>query len=701
LRPSYEEYAERILIALYEAHQDPQYPGVRAHGSPGVLLATKAGIVSADGWQARDYRTSRKRWDIVAALRELIDKGYIKRTEGDTEDHTHPDMWNFRLTPQGKGYARELLGKRGEVDVAPIEEVGLPRPIRIFVSSTWEDLQPEREAVEQALHRMRDTAFSGMEYFGSRPETPREVSLAEVDLSDVYVGIFACRYGFGITEAEYHQARKRDIPCLIYLKDESVPVPPAHIEREPAKIAKLEALKCELKAHHTVSTFKGPDHLATQVVTDLHNLLGSAPTVRREEPPQRGPKYQITITDDDVDQLRVKADRLEKLVVELLQNVPVDSREDLLWQRSRWRRLDPDYHPTPQMKYSWRRPLPKNLSAKQRDARRLCRSWYYQARTLVASSLPHEMSSFEDSFARIMKFIELEIGAPADTRARNQLLASFKDRFDHPRSILDALVSVSTLKDQALDVTGEPDTAPLQPDMLRLQHLADNIRQDLALLKDYEDALRYEDDPRRRVKYQREIEQLRESAARYQQQYDELRAQVTGEPSAAMQNIAAQLQQMDAKLDALLTVQAVIRDDLSDLHQTVLARFDTSEQEIIAAVVKRLDQSQLATVQTVLDTIEAGRVLESQLQETLTALQETLAEIQYQGAAFPDQALVDGATRLLEVADAPKLDAKHKLKVTLPIVPTILSYEGEVELKSGLNLEAAWQRLMAKVRGER
>ena len=30
---------------------------------------------------------------------------------------------------------------------------------RIFISSTWVDLQPEREAVEKALHRMQETEF--------------------------------------------------------------------------------------------------------------------------------------------------------------------------------------------------------------------------------------------------------------------------------------------------------------------------------------------------------------------------------------------------------------------------------------------------------------------------------------------------------------------------------------------------------------
>ncbi|MFQ5472981.1 MAG: DUF4062 domain-containing protein, partial [Dehalococcoidia bacterium] len=73
--------------------------------------------------------------------------------------------------------------------------------VRIFISSTWLDLQPEREAVERAIQRLRETRFVGMEYFGSRDEDTRQTSLDEVDRSQIYVGIFGGRYGSGITEA--------------------------------------------------------------------------------------------------------------------------------------------------------------------------------------------------------------------------------------------------------------------------------------------------------------------------------------------------------------------------------------------------------------------------------------------------------------------------------------------------------------------
>jgi hypothetical protein len=236
-------------------------------------------------------------------------------------------------------------------------------------------------------------------------------------------------------------------------------------------------------------------------------------------------------------------------------------------------------------------------------------------------------------------------------------------------------------------------------DERRLEQIADNIRQDMNLLKAYEDELRYETDPRRLARYRREIERQRGSLSSYQQEYDELQKQVTGVPSAEMEDTANLLQQMDAKLDDVLKNQKVVLDDLNDLRKTLLARFDANEQTIISAIVQRLDQNQLATVHSILDKIETYSVPENELQETLNAIQQALLEIRQTG--LNDLQLMTEAKNLSEVVEDPKLDVNHKLKVSVPIIPLILTYETEVELKSGLNLKAAWQRLKARVRGER
>ena len=71
-----------------------------------------------------------------------------------------------------------------------------------------------------------------------------------------------------------------------------------------------------------------------------------------------------------------------------------------------------------------------------------------------------------------------------------------------------------------------------------------------------------------------------------------------------------------------------------------------------------------------------------------------------QGAAqIEDRQLITSAQQVAELASAPGLDVKHKLKITLPIVPVLLSYEGEIELSSRLDLEEAWRKAKDWVRG--
>ena len=161
--------------------------------------------------------------------------------------------------------------KSGQLGSLP----GMPSPpiiVRVFVSSTWLDLQAEQRAVETALQRMRETKFVGMEHFGSRNEEPRQASLNEVDYCQGYIGIFAGRYGSGITEEEYRRARERKIPCFIYFKDEGT-IPRKDQEKDPGKSVRLANLKAELRTNHTGSSFLSPDDLLAKVTADLHRWL--------------------------------------------------------------------------------------------------------------------------------------------------------------------------------------------------------------------------------------------------------------------------------------------------------------------------------------------------------------------------------------------------------------------------------------------
>jgi hypothetical protein len=139
--------------------------------------------------------------------------------------------------------------------------------VTVFVSSTWLDLGPERRALEFVLGRFDETKLVGMEHFGSRDEDPRTASLAEVDRSDVYIGVIGARYGSGITEDEYDRARANRIPCLFYVKTAA-----AAAEPDPEAHRRARFLD-RVRTAHVVSEFRDADELATRVAVDLHKWL--------------------------------------------------------------------------------------------------------------------------------------------------------------------------------------------------------------------------------------------------------------------------------------------------------------------------------------------------------------------------------------------------------------------------------------------
>ena len=86
---------------------------------------------------------------------------------------------------------------------------------RIYVSSTFGDLKDHREHIYRNLRQLGHDVVA-MEDYVATDQRPLERCLADVATSDLYVGIFAHRYGYmptqgnpegrSITELEYRHA---------------------------------------------------------------------------------------------------------------------------------------------------------------------------------------------------------------------------------------------------------------------------------------------------------------------------------------------------------------------------------------------------------------------------------------------------------------------------------------------------------------
>src|SRR5881398_907349 len=139
--------------------------------------------------------------------------------------------------------------------------------VRVFVSSTLDELAPERAAAREAISQLRLTPV--LFESGARPYPPRELYRAYLAQSDIFIGLYWQRYGWvapdmqisGL-EDEYQLAG--DKPKLIYIK---TPAP----EREQDLHALLDRIRTEDTASY--QKFATPKELRERIANDLAQLL--------------------------------------------------------------------------------------------------------------------------------------------------------------------------------------------------------------------------------------------------------------------------------------------------------------------------------------------------------------------------------------------------------------------------------------------
>jgi hypothetical protein len=122
-----------------------------------------------------------------------------------------------------------------------------------------------------------------MEGFASQPFDPVSVCSKEIEASDLFVGIYAHRYGhipegseISITELEFDHAHGLRRPPFCFFVEEGYPWPANMIELGPGK-DKLQKFKSKMEKLVVRDVFTTPDMLATRVASSLGRYLLSDP----------------------------------------------------------------------------------------------------------------------------------------------------------------------------------------------------------------------------------------------------------------------------------------------------------------------------------------------------------------------------------------------------------------------------------------
>jgi predicted ATPase len=139
--------------------------------------------------------------------------------------------------------------------------------IRVFLSSTLRELEPEREAARAAIESLHLAPV--MFELGARPHPPRSLYRAYLAQSDIFIGVYWESYGWVAPDEEVSGLEDEyrlsgGMPHLIYIK---TPAP----ERDP----RLQELLNRIRGddHSSYRAFSTPAELAELIRSDVATLL--------------------------------------------------------------------------------------------------------------------------------------------------------------------------------------------------------------------------------------------------------------------------------------------------------------------------------------------------------------------------------------------------------------------------------------------
>jgi hypothetical protein len=158
----------------------------------------------------------------------------------------------------------------------------LDKRYQVFISSTFNDLKEERQAVLRAV-LMLDHMPAGMELFPATDDTAWQLIRDVIDASDYYLLILGGRYGsldeegIGFTEKEYRYATSQKIPVVPFLHSNPDNLPRGKTETSPGAWRKLTQFRQEVESNHTCMYWDSAPELQAQVILGLTATLKRNP----------------------------------------------------------------------------------------------------------------------------------------------------------------------------------------------------------------------------------------------------------------------------------------------------------------------------------------------------------------------------------------------------------------------------------------
>ncbi|KSV66613.1 hypothetical protein N185_32625 [Sinorhizobium sp. GW3] len=187
---------------------------------------------------------------------------------------------------------------------------------QVFVSSTFQDLEEERQEVMHALLEL-DCIPSGMELFPAANESQWNLIKKVIDDSDYYLLILGGRYGsigpegLSYTEMEYRYAVSIEKPIIAFLHRAPGKIVASKSEATDAGKQKLADFRTLVESR-LCKMWENPQELGSVVSRSLVQLIKSSPAigwVRANELADRDAAKELLQLRKRVEDLQAELDR--------------------------------------------------------------------------------------------------------------------------------------------------------------------------------------------------------------------------------------------------------------------------------------------------------------------------------------------------------------------------------------------------------
>ena len=190
------------------------------------------------------------------------------------------------------GWQKKIRNLRNykQMEMIPLDqtpEVKHPSPRQyhgVMVSSTFTDLECHRTILMEALRKEELFAIGMEEYIPAPGDDVISSSLNMVRKGSAYIGLISHRYGqvpecsernsrnYSVTRLEFEEAKRLDLPTLIFVMGDEHTVKKCDVETDPEKIKKLEAFRERAKEGRIYIVFNSIEDFTSNAIHAAANL---------------------------------------------------------------------------------------------------------------------------------------------------------------------------------------------------------------------------------------------------------------------------------------------------------------------------------------------------------------------------------------------------------------------------------------------